>query len=239
MTDQPSSFSDRLDPVAGADVPVARPAATVILARPATPAPDPGTGIEVLLLQRSTHGVFGGLWVFPGGRVDDTDAGSTELERARAAAVRETMEEAGAVIDPASLVAWSHWTPPAIVPKRYLTWFFLGAWPGGSVTVDDHEVVHHRWITPAAALAENLAMAPPTIVTLAELVAIDASSPAGLRRVGDPPAYLTVPGRAADGTPVVMWDGDAGYESGDADAPGPRHRVWMPKNAPARFERSG
>lgn len=239
MSDQsPQRFGERLEPMASGQVPVARPAATVILARQATPDGTPGTGVEVLLLQRSDHGVFGGLWVFPGGRVDDTDPGDDDLERARAAAVRETMEEAGAAIDPVSLVAWSHWTPPAIVPKRYLTWFFIGEWPGGEVVVDDHEVIRYRWITPARALAEQLPMAPPTIVTLAELVAIDPASPTDLRREAEPPAYLTVSGRAADGTPVVMWAGDAGYESGDADAPGPRHRVWMPKDAPARYERS-
>jgi 8-oxo-dGTP pyrophosphatase MutT (NUDIX family) len=239
MTEQQQRFGERLDPMPPGQVPVARPAATVILARAATPGDEPGTGVEVLLLQRSDHGVFGGLWVFPGGRVDDEDPGDGDLERARAAAVRETLEEAGAVIDPASLVAWSHWTPPSIVPKRYLTWFFIGEWPGGEVTVDDHEVLGHRWITPAQALAERLPMAPPTIVTLAELVALDPADPGELRRIGEPPAYETVAGRTADGTPVVMWAGDAGYATGDPDLPGARHRVWMPKDAPPRFERTG
>lgn len=238
MTDRPTNLGEALDADEPTELPPARPAATVILARAATPTGKPGTSIELLMLQRSDHGVFGGLWVFPGGRVDDDDAGDDDLERARTAAVRETMEEAGAAIDPASLQYWSHWTPPSILPKRYLTWFFLGEWPGGEVVVDDHEVVRFRWVSPAQALAEGLPMAPPTIVTLAELVDLDPPDPAALRRVGDAPAYVTKPSRAADGTTAMLWHGDAGYATGDADLPGPRHRVWLPKGEPPRFEHS-
>jgi 8-oxo-dGTP pyrophosphatase MutT (NUDIX family) len=239
MSEQPQSFGERLAPRQPDELPPARPAATVILARQAPATGEPGTGIEVLLLQRSDHGVFGGMWVFPGGRVDDSDAGADDVERARSAAVRETLEEAGAAIDPSSLTYWSHWTPPAVLAKRYLTWFFIGEWPGGDIAVDDHEVIRYRWITPAQALAEHLPMAPPTIVTLAELITLDPASPAELRRADDDaPAYRTVVGRAADGTAVMLWDGDAGYSTADPNVPGPRHRLWMPKDAPARFERT-
>jgi hypothetical protein len=34
-----------------------------------------------------------------------------------------------------------------------------------------------------------------------------------------------------------MWDGDAGYEDGDPERPGPRHRLWLDA-AGWRFERS-
>jgi 8-oxo-dGTP pyrophosphatase MutT (NUDIX family) len=44
-----------------------RPAATVMLVRDAT------SGVEVFLMKRSAHGMFGGLHVFPGGKVDDAD----------------------------------------------------------------------------------------------------------------------------------------------------------------------
>ena len=44
-----------------------RPAATVMLVR------DSATGVEVFLMQRSAHGMFGGLHVFPGGKVDRSD----------------------------------------------------------------------------------------------------------------------------------------------------------------------
>ena len=46
---------------------VMRPAATVMLVR------DALSGVEVFLMKRSAHGMFGGLHVFPGGKVDDAD----------------------------------------------------------------------------------------------------------------------------------------------------------------------
>lgn len=50
-----------------------RPAATVMLLRDAPG--GPGTGIEVLMVRRHTASAFAaGVWVFPGGRVDEADA---------------------------------------------------------------------------------------------------------------------------------------------------------------------
>src|SRR5690348_5643849 len=102
---------------------VAEPAATVVVVR------DGAAGIEVLLLRRSARPPFGGMWVFPGGRVEPGDADPSrpmdELAAARRAAVRETREEAGLVLDAATLVPMSHWTPPGITPRRFTTWFFL------------------------------------------------------------------------------------------------------------------
>ena len=46
---------------------VLRPAATVMLVR------DGASGVEVFLMERSAHGMFGGLHVFPGGKVDGAD----------------------------------------------------------------------------------------------------------------------------------------------------------------------
>jgi len=47
--------------------PSPRPAATVILVR------DGAAGVETFLMERSGFGLFGGLHVFPGGKVDGTD----------------------------------------------------------------------------------------------------------------------------------------------------------------------
>jgi 8-oxo-dGTP pyrophosphatase MutT (NUDIX family) len=212
------------------DLPAARPAATVVVVRAAM------DGLEVLLLQRSDVGPFGGMWVFPGGRVDDDDPGEDELERARHAAVREAAEEVGLSVSHESLVVWSHWTPPAIAPKRYTTWFFVAPWTGHDIAVDGHEIVDHRWLSPLDAIASGLPLAPPTIVTLHELH--DAGSLDALRARQAPPAYVTRLARTADGRSVLLWHGDIGYESGDPDLIGPRHRLWMPPDASPTYERT-
>jgi 8-oxo-dGTP pyrophosphatase MutT (NUDIX family) len=43
------------------------PAATVV------PLRDGPAGLEVLMLRRSGRGAFGGMWVFPGGKVESED----------------------------------------------------------------------------------------------------------------------------------------------------------------------
>ena len=222
-----------------ADPPLARPAATVIVARPVWG--DAG-GLEVLLLERSQIGAFAGMWVFPGGRVDDADVGDDELSRARSAAVREAREEVGVEIDPATLITLSHWTPPMMAPKRFTTWFFVAPWAGDEVCIDEHEIVASRWITPADALTAGLPLAPPThvtLVTLAELSSFDALHELIARRGVE--KFLTVASRL-DGTLVLLWEPDAGYETGDASAPGRRHRMVIPTNqlagTPQFYERS-
>jgi 8-oxo-dGTP pyrophosphatase MutT (NUDIX family) len=200
-----------------------RPAATVVLARESSTS---SCGLDVLMLKRSSVGAFAGLWVFPGGRVDDTDTGSTEVECAASAAVREAREEVGVEVSRDSLVTWSHWTPPLVAPVRFTTWFFVAPWSGDDIRIDEHEIVDHQWLAPDAALTAGLPMAPPTIVTLHELAECAHPDRVWSGRA-DPPAYVTRPAQTADGTAVLLWNGDAGYESGDADAPGARNRLVM------------
>jgi len=200
-----------------------RPAATVILTRVHE---ESACGLEILLLRRSDVGAFAGMWVFPGGRVDDTDEGHNDFSRAMSAAVREAHEEVSARVDRSTLVPWSHWTPPSTAPARFTTWFFVAAHDEGEIVIDDHEIVDYRWMAPDRALAAALPMAPPTIVTLHELH--EAGDREAIRRGRpNPPAYVTRPGRTADGQDVMMWNGDAGYESGDANTEGPRNRLVM------------
>ena len=215
----------------------ALPAATVIVGR------DGPGGLEVLFLRRSNVGAFAGMWVFPGGRVDDGDGadGDTEEERARWAAVREATEEVHVTLDPATLAPFAHWTPPLdSARKRFATWFFVAQWAGDAVTVDGHEIVDHCWVRPADALAEALPMAPPTFVTLHQL-ATHASwaELAASMTTWSVERFLTRNGRQADGTNVLMWSGDAGYESGDADAKGARHRVLWAGEQPLDYQRHG
>lgn len=202
-----------------------RPAATVILTR------ESGLvdcGFEVLMLQRSAVGAFAGMWVFPGGRIDDADAGEDDLSKARSAAVREAGEEVSAAIEHSSLSVWSHWTPPLNAPARFTTWFFVAPWVGEQVVVDNYEIVNHRWMAPDHALNSGIPMAPPTIVTLHELLVAGGHDAIHRGRV-NPPAYVTRPAVSADGSSIFLWSGDAGYETGNPDMPGPRNRLLLPE----------
>ncbi|HEV2309656.1 MAG TPA: NUDIX hydrolase [Acidimicrobiia bacterium] len=203
------------------------PAATVVLVR------DAAAGLETLMLHRNSKGAFGGMWVFPGGRVDaeDSDGARDEQEAARRAAVREAFEESGLRCDPSALVPFSHWVPPPIAPKRYATWFFIAPAPGGAVTVDGGEIHDSAWMRPSDALVRRdegeIELAPPTWMTLRQLVeSADTAAAVAAARRREPTFYVTHMGRSVDGM-VAMWAGDAGYESGDADTPGPRHRLHI------------
>lgn len=207
------------------DMPPARPAATVVVVR------EGASGAEVLLLRRSEFGAFPGMWVFPGGRVDVADEGDDEIDKARTAAVREAAEEVGLTLDPDSLVRWAHWTPPAIEPKRFNTWFFVAPMTDDSddaaVQIDGHEIVEHRWLSPADAIAAGLPMAPPTYVTLRQLA--EHPTLAATLTLGPPRGIERFTTRAdkTDAGLVLMWHGDAGYDSGDSTADGPRHRMLL------------
>jgi len=211
-------------------------AATVVLVR------DGASGLECLMLRKTKGQAFGGLWVFPGGRVEDGDG--TGLEGARAAAVREAEEETGLVLTAADLVPFAHWNPPAEAPRRYATWFFLGALSEGAadVVVDGGEIGDHVWTTPAAAIERHAAgeidLLPPTWVSLrriADLPDVDAALAAVRAGTVD---HFSTHIADLDGVLVCMWEPDAAYETGDLAAPGPRHRLAMDP-AGWRFERSG
>jgi 8-oxo-dGTP pyrophosphatase MutT (NUDIX family) len=206
------------------------PAATVILAR------DAAEGIEVLMLRRSSRGAFGGMWVFPGGQVenDDLDVGDPgdELAAARRAAVREAEEEAAVVVDGDALVTFSHWLPPPVAPKRFSTWFFLAPAPEAiEVAVDNQEIHDHEWLRPADAIARRdageIELAPPTWVSLWRLSAAETVDDAvRLAQESEPQRFVThiyFP----DGVPVAVWHDDVAYDSGDLHEHGPRHRLYM------------
>lgn len=147
-------------------------ASTVVLVRNA------GDDMETLLLLRNSKLVFeGGTWVFPGGKIEPHDypAGcDEEFVAARHAAVRETREEAGLVVDVDALVHISHWTTPLGLPRRYATWFFVCAFHDDTpVRVDDDEILDHCWLTPREALRRsqcgNFRLPTPTRDTLKTL----------------------------------------------------------------------
>ncbi len=220
---------------AAGELPPAIPAATVILVR------DGPEGFETLMLRKNAALAFGGMWVFPGGRIDPADGDGPDA--ARRAAVREALEEAALEIDPATLVPFSHWTPPAVTPKRFATAFFLApAPPEAEVTIDGGEIHEHVWVRPSVALARHaegeVELAPPTWVTLHVLAeASDVADALARARTAEVERFETRVGESLDGEMVVLWHGDAGYETGDAHAAGPRHRLVMGKG-PWTYERT-
>ncbi len=145
-----------------------RLAATVILLRGGAQA------LELLLVKRNPGARFmGGVWVFPGGAVDEAEGeGDAAL---RAAAVRELDEEAGIRLDdPSAIVPFSRWITPAEVKIRFDTWFFLAPAPDGAEPrIDGEEAVDSGWFTPRAALdahrAGEILLVFPTIKHLEQL----------------------------------------------------------------------
>ncbi len=221
--------SDAEDPAA---VPI-RPAATVI------PLRDGADGIEVLVLRRDDNLAFhGGSWVFPGGRVDDADfvAGSTDDVAVAAlhAAVREAKEEADLDLEADQLVSFAHWTTPLGRNRRFATWFYVVHVPdgvGGEVTIDDGEIRAFEWhpISEAIAGCERgeINLAGPTYVSLLALSMHRSVGEAlDVVRSADDPIFLPKLVKGTSGT-FSLYYGDAGYEVGDVDAAGPRHRMQM------------
>jgi len=206
------------------EIPPPIPAATVVLVR------DGVDGLETLMLRRNARGPFGGMWVFPGGRVDSEDGVGDD--GALRAAVRETLEEASLVIDPGALVPFAHWTPPPVAPKRFATWFFLAPAPSGVVAVDGQEIHDHIWVRPADAMRlrdeGEIELAPPTFVTLHKLSRSHDVAAALADAAAGPVEYFeTRIVKASSGDLVAVWHGDAAYEGDDLDMAGGRHRLVM------------
>ena len=209
------------------------PAATVVVVRDGT-SPDGGPSVETLMLRRNDRGAFGGMWVFPGGRVDDDDLDPTapddEQAAGRRAAAREAVEEAALVLDPAAMVALSHWRPPSSTPKGFATWFFVATGSDAEVEVDGAEIHEHAWLTPVEVLrrqqAGEVRLAPPTFVTLTVLA--EHATVAELMevlRADTPERFHTQLGLDGE-VNTAFWHGDEAYDA----APGPagsRHRLTM------------
>ena len=110
-----------------------------------------------------------GVWVFPGGVIEDG-------ETAEECAARELAEEAGIELgEEAELVAWSRWITPEVVPVRFDTHFFVAlAEPHAKAEPDHGEITEVAWWGPQAALdshaRQELKLVFPTIKTLETLV---------------------------------------------------------------------
>ncbi len=218
------------------------PAATVVLLRDVVDAEQAG-GIEVLMLQKNTKITFGGMWVFPGGKIDPEDhrEATDDHHAAQIAAARETAEETGLEVAPGAFAWFAHWTPPPGPQKRFSTWFFAAhidevhVGEAMEVAIDQGEIKDAAWISPTTALNRHaegaIDLVPPTWVTLHHLSRFDSAQRAvEALAAQEARYYATRVVKDATGTRVALWEGDAGYDSWDAEIAGPRHRLVMAEN---------
>jgi 8-oxo-dGTP pyrophosphatase MutT (NUDIX family) len=202
-------------------------AATILLVR------DGDDGLEILLLKRNSNAKnMADVWMFPGGKIDDEDAGSDELERAARGGLRELREEADISLDLDSLTTFSHWLTPAGQKRRFATWFFIAVLPAeAAVKVDGEEMVEAAWMSPRHAVeahrAGRLRLPPPTVVSLLDVSHSDSALEA-IQRANKRQAPYFYPKILADNPEdiVMLYPGDAGYETGDREAEGDRHRAF-------------
>jgi 8-oxo-dGTP pyrophosphatase MutT (NUDIX family) len=190
---------------------------------------------EVLMVKRPARGVFGGIWVFPGGALEPIDHDAAALgfdDPWRAAAMRETAEEVGVYLTDPQLghlardgrsvleVVTSHrarfaperlrhistFVTPEGVPRRFDTRFYLAEVPGDTdASVDEAELVDVAWITPAAAIARHTAGSWSVILPTLHHLRLLAES-------DDPPALQPAPPRAVRlhrGRPAFVEDDTA------------------------------
>jgi 8-oxo-dGTP pyrophosphatase MutT (NUDIX family) len=112
--------------------------------------------------------------------VADTTSDDWEADRRalldRSVSLAELLGRRGLVLRADLLRPWSRWITPVIEPRRFDARFFAAALPAGQRTRDvGGEASAVAWIAPAEALAAGrrgeLALWPPTMVSLTELAA--------------------------------------------------------------------
>ncbi len=205
-----------------------RKAATAVVVR------DTDQGLEVLLLRRHQQlKVGGGHWVFPGGTIDaeDFSAATDDEHAARLAATRETCEEANITLDAEQLLPLSHWTTPPEMGRRFATWFFLTSVGEVGVEVDGEEMDDYQWASPHAFILahreQKLALLPPTLVTLSELVHSDSVEEARHFFLNREVPYFEPKVKKHLGAVCMLYSGDAGYAAGDPSILGARNRCYL------------
>lgn len=173
--------------------------------------------LEVLMLRRSEEAKFmPGVWVFPGGSVDECDG--AEEAGLRACAMRELAEEAGIEL-PAEeeLVPFSRWITPEVIATRFDAWFFLALAPAHTPPRPDGvETTEARWFEPAAALeahaASEIVLSFPTqnqLRWLAEFATSEEALAAYRERTVEPILPKVIADDGAE--PRVVLPGDPDY----------------------------
>jgi 8-oxo-dGTP pyrophosphatase MutT (NUDIX family) len=192
-----------------------RPAASVVLLRRG--GKHSQRALEVLMLRRSEEAKFmPGVWVFPGGSLDEADG--AEEAGLRVCAMRELAEEAGIELDAGEeLVPFSRWITPEVIATRFDAWFFLALAPAHTPPKPDGvETTEARWFEPAAVLAAaeagELVLSFPTqtqLRWLAEFRTSDEALAAYRERTLEPILPVVVAEDAAE--PRVVLPGDPDY----------------------------
>jgi 8-oxo-dGTP pyrophosphatase MutT (NUDIX family) len=108
---------------------------------------------------------------------DDWEA-ARQILVARRAGFADLLHGRGLILRSDLLVPWSRWITPEFEPRRFDTYFFVAGLPEGQRTRNvSGEADHAMWIPPEEALARaaagEIAMLPPTLVTLGEVSACD------------------------------------------------------------------
>lgn len=167
--------------------------------------------LEVFIQHRvSTMDFAAGMVVFPGGRVDEVDSSGHSFSeetltrnvqawsqssvasdppsahhdagRLLAAAIRETTEECGLVLDPSTLIPWANWITPLGLPKRFDTYFFLAPRLTGAARHQTTEAWKSAWMSAEAIIsaeaAGTLKLMLPTLTLLDELLELKTVSDA-------------------------------------------------------------
>lgn len=113
-----------------------------------------------------------GVWVFPGGGVEEADGNELVY---RKAALRELAEETAIDLgDADNLKAWSRWITPTEVKLRYDVRFYVALAPAHTPPKPNQaEIVEAGWFRPVDALssfhAGEIRLVFPTIKHLEEL----------------------------------------------------------------------
>jgi 8-oxo-dGTP pyrophosphatase MutT (NUDIX family) len=125
---------------------------------------------------------------------------------------------AGLCLDTERLVYFAHWITPEAVPHRYAARFFLIRAPqDAEVVTDGHEVLRHRWLEPAQAIAlrrqGDIHLMDPTVRNL-ELLGSFASTEEALLQLNRREVRAILPKLRLheDGSRTVIYPWDTEYD---------------------------
>lgn len=180
---------------------------------------------------RETYEEAGVLLAGPdaGTVVSDTTGDAWETDRAalvaRKLSFAEFLDRRNLVLRSDLLGAWARWITPEFEPRRYDTWFFVAALPGGQRTRNaSSEADRTVWIRPSDAAAGydrgELLMMPPTIATLRSLT-VYGSGRAALAAAADRDLTPVLAEARLVGDEVVLsWPGHDEFTKHVPNAPG-------------------